>query len=500
MEYAIEMRGITKRFSSVIANNKIDLCVKNQAIHCLLGENGSGKTTLMNVLFGIYSFDEGQIFIQGKPVHIRSPKDASDLGIGMVHQHFMLFNQNTVLENIILGEERTSFFLDYNKNRKDVEALLKQYDFKINLDEKVSNLSVGTKQRVEILKVLYRGANIIIFDEPTSVLTPQESDMLMQMIMNLRSQGKTILFISHKLSETMQIGDSVTVLRKGSAVANLKRNETTPEELARYMVGKNVDTRLTRKQIEPGSNVLEISGVPVWAGRKSCNLQVRRHEILGIAGVDGNGQFELEQSIMGLMAQKEGDTLLDGSSISAASTLKRKTSGIAYVPSDRYKLAVLPTQSLVRNFFLGNQDRKRFVNHGIIRTKEIASYTKSLIKEYDVRTVGIEQVIGSLSGGNQQKVVLARELSQSPRFILAAQPTIGLDIGAIEFIHKLLLRKREEGCAILLISADLSEIMALSDRIAVMYEGEIVATDKAEKFTSEELGLLMAGHRREGEQ
>jgi ABC-type uncharacterized transport system ATPase subunit len=496
--YAVEMRGITKRFSKVLANDHIDLLVKRQEIHCLLGENGSGKTTLMNVLFGIYDMDEGEILIEGKPVQIHSPKDASDLGIGMVHQHFMLFNQFSVLENIILGDERTPLFLDYEKNRANVEELLKKYDFHLDLDEKVGNLSIGMKQRVEIVKVLYRGADIIIFDEPTSVLTPQESDTLMQMILNLREQGKTIIYISHKLGETMSIGDVITVLRKGAVVANVNRTDTTPEELACYMVGKEVNTRLERKQIPPGKTVFEIRDVPIWPERKPSSIQVREHEILGIAGVDGNGQMELEQIIMGLMKQKSGDIYLNGKIINEEGTLSRKMSGIAYVPSNRHKFAMLPNKSLRLNYLLGNQNREDFKKHGLIQNKQLDSFAKSLIKTYDVKTAGIEQTIGSLSGGNQQKLVLSREMSQAPKFILAAQPTMGLDIGAIEFIHNLLLKKREEGAAILLISADLSEVITLSDRIAVIYEGEIVATKATSEFTREELGILMAGQKKEG--
>lgn len=494
MEYAIEMRGITKRFGAVTANDNIDFLVKPQEIHCLLGENGSGKTTLMNILFGIYTMDEGQIKVNGQPVHIRSPRDASRLGIGMVHQHFMLFNQNTVLENIILGDERVPFFLDYEKSRKEVQSLLDRYEFHIDLDEKICNLSVGMKQRVEILKVLYRGAEIIIFDEPTSVLTPQESDILLGMIQNLREQGKTVVFISHKLGETMTIGDSMTVLRKGAAVANVLREETSVHDLARHMVGKEVETSLEREEVEPGECVFELADVPIWEHRKSCNLRVHEYEILGIAGVDGNGQMELEESIIGLRDHRQGHQYLLGEEITHEPTLLRKLKGMAHIPSDRHKYGILPNETLCRNYLLGNQEREEFKSHGLIRTQRLDRFSEEMIEKYNVYTSGIEQTSGSLSGGNQQKLVLSRELSQSPKFILAAQPTVGLDIGAIEFVHRTLLQKREEGCAILLISADLSEVMALSDRIAVMYEGEIVAVGDSSEFTRDELGLMMAGH------
>lgn len=494
LEYAIEMRGITKRFGEVAANRRIDFLVKPQEIHCLLGENGSGKTTLMNVLFGIHAMDEGRIIINGKSANIRSPRDASQLGIGMVHQHFMLFNQNTVLENIILGDERVPLFLDYEKSREDVQALLDRYEFHLNLDDKICDLSVGMKQRVEILKVLYRGAQIIIFDEPTSVLTPQESDILLGMIQNLREQGKTVIFISHKLGETMAIGDSMTVLRKGEAVAHVKRENTSAQDLARHMVGKEIDTRIERKEMFLGECVFEMKDISIWEHRGSCNFQVHENEIFGIAGVDGNGQMELEEGIMGLREHRHGHQYLYGEEITHDSTLRRKLRGMAHIPSDRHKYGILGGQSLSRNYLLGNQDRIQFKSYGLIRSQNIDRFAGDMIETYNVHTAGIEQTAGSLSGGNQQKLVLSRELSQSPKFILAAQPTVGLDIGAIEFVHKTLLQKREEGCAILLISADLSEVMSLSDRIAVMYEGEIIAIGKSSEFTREELGLMMAGH------
>ena len=497
MEYAIEMLGITKRFASVVANDHVDLVVEKQEIHCLLGENGSGKSTLMNVLFGIYAKDEGEIRINGKKVDIQSPKEASDLGIGMVHQHFMLFPQNTVLENIILGDERSSLFLNYEKNKKDVKELIDKYDLQLNLNDKVCNLSVGMKQRVEILKVLYRGADIIIFDEPTSVLTPQESDMLMQMILNLRDQGKTIIFISHKLNETKCIGDKVTVLRKGQVAANVDCCEATERDLARFMVGKDVDSNLKKKMIEPGEVVFEIKDVSVWPDRAPCNLTVRKNEIVGIAGVDGNGQLELEELAIGLNTPCSGEIFLKGEAIGNENVLSRRMSGMSYVPSDRFKYAMLPHQSISRNLLLGNQERSEFRNKALIRNDKLNEYAQAKIEEFNVVTTGIEQPIGALSGGNQQKTVLSRELSDEAEFVIVSQPTMGLDIGAIDFTHNVILEKRNQGCAILLISADLSEVMALSDRIAVMYEGEIVAIGAADSFSREELGLLMAGHKEE---
>jgi ABC-type uncharacterized transport system ATPase subunit len=498
MEYAIEMKGITKRFPGVLANDAISLHVKKQEIHCLLGENGSGKTTLMNILFGIYKMDKGEILINGKKADIRSPKDASDLGIGMVHQHFMLFNQNTVLENIIVGEERTPLFLNYGKSRREIQQIIDKYEFQIDLDEKVCNLSVGMKQRVEVLKVLYRGVDIIIFDEPTAVLTPQESDMLMQIILNLRQSGKTIIYISHKLSETMSIGDRITVLRKGAVVASLDCSKTTPAELAHHMVGKDVNSELVRQNQDFGAEALSVQNVPLCPGRSACSLTVHSGEILGIAGVDGNGQLELEKIIMGILQPKEGRLFLKGKEITGMPTIDRKMAGIVYIPSDRFDLAMLPNQSLSKNFLLGNHERGKFTHRGLIDWEALEHYSEQIIQEYNVKASSTGQTIKTLSGGNQQKAILGREISQQPCLILAAHPTRGLDIGAIEFVHKVLLQKRSEGCAILLISAELSEIMALSDRIAVMYEGEIVANDLARQFTRDKLGLLMAGKKEDG--
>lgn len=493
MKNAIEMKDITKCFPGVIANNSVNLCVKEQEIHCLLGENGSGKSTLMNILFGIHKQDSGEIFIKGKKVNIKSPKDANNLGIGMVHQHFMLFNQNTVLENIIIGEERTRLLLNYEKSKKEIQSLIDKYSFNLNLDDKICNLSIGLKQRVEILKILYRGVDIIIFDEPTAVLTPQESDMLMDIILNLRDSGKTIIFISHKLGETMKIGDKITVLRKGNVAATIDCDKTSPEELARYMVGKDIETDLERSDYYPGDDVLSLMDVPLMQGKTPCNLSVRAGEILGIAGVDGNGQLELEKLIMGIDNITDGKIVFDSIDITKMPTIDRKMNGIAYIPSDRYEFAMVPTESILMNLLLGNHERKKFVKHGIVNLKEMTNYSMKMVEEYNVKISDINQPIQTLSGGNQQKVILSREISQSPKLILAAQPTRGLDIGAIEFVHKLLLKKRDEGCAIILISAELSEITTLSDRIAVLYEGEVAACDFAENFTRDELGLLMAG-------
>lgn len=493
MENAIEMKGITKRFGDVLANNSIDLTVNDQEIHCLLGENGSGKTTLMNILFGIHKMDEGQIFIHGKEAVIRSPRDASDYGIGMVHQHFMLFNQNTVLENIIVGEERSFCFLQKKKNFQEIKKLVDEYEFQVDLNEKVCNLSVGMKQRVEILKVLYRGAEIIIFDEPTAILTPQESSRLMEIIKSLKMSGKTILFISHKLPEIMQIGDRITVLRKGSVIETVHREDTDEHQLACQMVGREIKSIIKKEDQSLGEKVLSVEEVPLKKNHKSCSFDIHEGEILGIAGVDGNGQLELEKIITGLEKVENGRLILEGREITHKSILERKMTGMGYIPSDRFEFGILPNYSLERNFLLGNQSRKKFSRKGRIRKAELGKYSSEIVRNYNIKTQGISQIIGTLSGGNQQKVVLGREISQNPKFILAAYPTRGLDIGAAEFVHKTLLQKRSQGCAILLISADLSEIFSLSDHIGVLFENELVALGENDSYMRDRIGLLMAG-------
>lgn len=494
METVLQLNHITKRFGRLAANNDINLKVRQGSIHCILGENGSGKSTLMNVITGLYKPDQGQILIHGEKAHINSPKDAMKYKIGMVHQHFMLFNQNSVLENIIVGEERCTAVLKTAAQRRYLQDMIDEYHFNISLDEKIADLSVGMKQKVEILRVLYRGADMIIFDEPTAVLTPQEADYLMEIILGLKRAGKTIIFISHKLNEILKIGDYITVLRKGSIVYEAERKEATPEKLAFEMVGK--ETRFgdfPRAAYQPGETILRIENARLKAGKEPVSFQVRAGEIVGIAGVDGNGQLELEQLIVGLLRQKDCVLEFVGEDVSQKSIMERKLEGLAYIPSDRLEYAVLGDQSIASNYLLGNHERREFNRKGFLQRKKLLDYAKSSVEKYDVRTQGIGEPILSLSGGNQQKMVLSRELSQNPKLIIAAQPTRGLDIGAIEFVHTSLLKERDKGNAILLISAELSEITELSDRIIVLYGGEIMAEDKASEFTRESLGLLMAG-------
>lgn len=494
MSLAIEMKDITKKFPGVIANNKVNLNIKSNEIHSLLGENGAGKTTLMNMLFGIYEPDEGSIFIKGQAANIKNPKAALDLGIGMVHQHFMLVNRMTVLENIILGYEHGKLILDMNKSYEVIHELSKKFKFNLELNKKVEDLSVGLKQRVEILKTLYRGADIIILDEPTAVLTPTEVDELFVILNELKKNGKTIIFITHKLNETMEVADRITVLRDGKNIKTLSKKETNEEELAMLMVGREINFNLKKEDYKPGNAMVSLKDVKlIDKAKKPLNFEIHEGEILGIAGVEGNGQLELEEMLMGLKTVKSGNIYLNGKDITKISTKKRKLLGLGYIPSDRHKRAMLGNFSVEENFLLGFHFHPPFFKRGMLQKKIIKKHSDEMIEKFDIKTPSAEQKIKFLSGGNQQKVILSREISQNPIFVLAAQPTRGLDIGAIEYIHGILLHLRNQGKAVLLISADLNEVMKISDRIAVMYEGEIKAIKPAEEYTYEEFGLLMAG-------
>ncbi|MBP1918217.1 ABC transporter ATP-binding protein [Youngiibacter multivorans] len=490
----IDMRQITKRFPGVVANDKVDFQVEKQEIHCLLGENGSGKTTLMNVLFGLYHPEEGEIFVKGEKVRINNPNDAYKLGIGMVHQHFMLVNQMTVLENIILGNECGNFFLDRKASEDAVRDLITRFNFKLDLNQKIADLSVGMKQRVEIVKTLYRGADIIILDEPTAVLTPQEVADLFVILHQLRREGKTIIFITHKLNETMEMSDSVTVLRKGVKVADLKTRDVNENDLAAHMVGRQVEHIVSDSVDSYGEVVLSIKDLVLNdKTRVPVNLQVRAGEILGIAGVEGNGQQELEELIIGTMPVSSGTIEINGKDITRRPVADRKDMGIGYIPADRHKNAILSNFSIIENYLLGYQKDKEYVKNGFIDYKKLESDTDRLVREFNAKVADIGDPISSLSGGNQQKIVLSREVSHDPVLVIAAQPVRGLDIGAIEFIHKTLLRLRAENKAILLISAELSEVMNLSDRIAVLYEGQVSAEFPRGKYNQEQIGLFMAG-------
>lgn len=499
---AIELNNITKKFGDLFANDSINLEVEKGEIHCLLGENGAGKSTLMKILFGLYSRDTGTIKIHGKDVELKNPGEAINLGIGMIHQHFMLVNQLTVAENIIAGiEPKRGLFLDMNKAKKMVKELSEKYGLKVNPEARIENISVGEQQRVEILKSLYRQAEILILDEPTAVLTPQEVDELFVVMRNLKQNNKTIIFITHKLKETMEIADRITILRDGKNVGTVEKTKTNPRELARMMVGREVHLQADKEPHKPGDIIfqvkdLEAENKKTYVTLKNISFDIKKGEILGVAGVAGNGQLELEESLMGLMKIKSGNVYFNNMEITNLNTAERKELGIAHIPSDRLKRGLIEDFDISKNMILGSEWKKPFANRGILIESKIKEYSEKIIRDFDIRMSSMRAKAADLSGGNQQKMVIGRELSREPELIITAQPTRGVDVGAIEYIHKLLIEKRDQGKGILLISAELDELRNLSDRIIVFYEGEIVATGKMEEFTDEELGLLMAGHQR----
>jgi ABC-type uncharacterized transport system ATPase subunit len=498
---AIQMRSITKAFTSVVANDRIDLVVEKGEIHGLLGENGAGKTVLMNILYGLYKPDDGKIVVNGKEVEIESPRKALELGIGMVHQHFMVVPSLTVVENIVLGKEPTKnrILLDTDKALRDVRDFCDRYKLEVDLEAPMYSLPVGVQQRVEILKALYRGADVLILDEPTSVLTPQEVQELFKAVQALKHQGKTVIFISHKLREVLAICDRITVLRRGRVVGTVETNETNMSELAVMMVGREVRFRFDKEKPANQRVVLKVENVEVMGDRglpalKSIGFDVRSSEILGIAGVEGNGQSELVEALAGLRKATAGRILLDDVDITKASPGKRIQMGASTVPEDRQKRGLILDFSVMENLMLGSHDRPPFAKNSLrINIEEASSYAKRLIEEFSIKTPDKDTPAQHLSGGTQQRVVLAREFSRNPKLIIASQPTRGLDIGATEYVRGKLVGMRNHGCAVLLISADLDEIWALSDRIAVIYEGRIVDVKDPEKTNESELGLLMAG-------
>lgn len=504
-EYAIEMRNITKRFPGIIANDNITLQLKKGEIHALLGENGAGKSTLMSVLFGLYQPEEGEILKDGKKVEINDPNDANELGIGMVHQHFKLVECFSVLDNIILGVETTKGgFLQKEEARKKVVALSEKYGFAVDPDAIIEDVTVGMQQRTEILKMLYRDNDILIFDEPTAVLTPQEIQELMTIMKNLAAEGKSILFITHKLAEIMQVSDRCTVLRKGKYVGTVETKDTTPEKLSAMMVGRDVNFVVEKKPARPGEVVLDIQGMTVACRHHKNNavnnvsLQVRRGEITCIAGIDGNGQTEFVYGLTGLEPLKSGTITMNGKNITNMPIRKRLVSGMSHIPEDRHKHGLVLDYSLEDNIVLERYFEPEFTNKlGFLKRKEIREYANRLIDQYDVRSgQGPVTIARSMSGGNQQKAIVAREIDKSPELLVAVQPTRGLDVGAIEYIHKQLVAQRDAGKGVLLVSLELDEVMNVSDRILVMYEGEIVGEFDPSKVTVEELGLYMAGSRR----
>ena len=504
--YAIEMLHITKRFPGIIANDDITLQLKKGEIHALLGENGAGKSTLMSVLFGLYQPEEGTIKKDGKEVSIKDPNDANDLGIGMVHQHFKLVDCFTVLDNIIMGVEPTKHgFLHKKEAREKVLALSEKYGLHVDPDALIEDITVGMQQRTEILKMLYRDNEILIFDEPTAVLTPQEIDELMQIMKNLAAEGKSILFISHKLAEIMAVADRCTVLRKGKYIGTVNTKDTTPAELSAMMVGRNVNFHVEKKPAEPGDVVLEVKNMTMASkvhknnAVKNVSFQVRRGEIVCIAGIDGNGQTELVYGLTGLEPLVSGELFLCGQDITHTSIRKRSTMGMSHIPEDRHKHGLVLDYSLEDNMVLQRYFEPEFTDKaGFLRRKNIRGYAERLIEQYDVRSgQGPVTIARSMSGGNQQKAIVAREIDKDPELLVAVQPTRGLDVGAIEYIHRQLVAQRDEGKAVLLVSLELDEVMDVPDRILVMYEGEIVGELDPKTTTQEELGLYMAGAKRD---
>jgi len=504
--YAIEMLHITKRFPGIIANDDITLRVKKGEIHALLGENGAGKSTLMSVLFGLYQPEEGIIKKDGVEVSIKDPNDANALGIGMVHQHFKLVECFSVLDNIILGVEPTKHgFLQKKEARQRVLALSEKYGLKVDPDALIEDITVGMQQRTEILKMLYRENEILIFDEPTAVLTPQEIDELMEIMRNLAAEGKSILFISHKLNEIMAVADRCTVLRKGKCVGTVETKDTSMEQLSAMMVGRNVNFHVEKKPCTPGDVVLDVAHMTVASkihknnAVRDVSLKVRRGEIVCLAGIDGNGQTEFVYGLTGLEPLASGKISLCGKDITHASIRKRNTMGMSHIPEDRHKHGLVLDYSLEDNLVLQRYFEPEFTDKaGFLRRDNIRKYAEKLIDQYDVRSgQGPVTAARSMSGGNQQKAIVAREIDRDPELLVAVQPTRGLDVGAIEYIHKQLVAERDKGKAVLLVSLELDEVMDVPDRILVMYEGEIVGELDPKKTTQEELGLYMAGAKRD---
>ena len=505
-QFAIEMLNITKVFPGIIANDNITLQLKKGEIHALLGENGAGKSTLMSVLFGLYQPEEGIIKKDGVEVKINNPNDANDLGIGMVHQHFKLVECFTVLDNIILGVEPNKYgFLQKSEAREKVLELSEKYGLHVDPDAYIEDITVGMQQRTEILKMLYRDNEILIFDEPTAVLTPQEIDELMQIMKNLAAEGKSILFISHKLNEIKAVADRCTVLRKGKYIGTVNTKDATIEELSAMMVGRNVNFHVEKTPAQPGDVVLEVEGLTVASkihknnAVKNVSFKVRAGEIVCIAGIDGNGQTELVYGITGLEPVKSGTVKLNGVDITKASIRKRSVSGMSHIPEDRHKHGLVLDYSLEDNLILQTYFKRDFTNAaGFLRRNNIREYANRLIEMYDIRSgQGPVTKARSMSGGNQQKAIVAREIDKNPDLLVAVQPTRGLDVGAIEYIHKQLINHRDQGHACLLVSLELDEVMDVPDRILVMYEGEIVGELDPKKTTQEELGLYMAGAKRD---
>ncbi len=504
MDYVIEMIDITKEFPGIKANDQVNFKLKKQEIHALLGENGAGKSTLMSVLFGLYQADEGHIKVRGQEVDIRNPNDANDLNIGMVHQHFKLVHNFTVTENIILGSEDTKYgMLTYQNARQKIKELSDRYKLKVNPDAKIEDISVGQQQRVEILKMLYRQAEILIFDEPTASLTPQEIEELMKILKGLTKEGKSIVLITHKLNEIRQVADRCTILRKGKSINTVVVKDTTNEQLAEMMVGRKVVFELEKTKAKPKDTVLQVKNLSIKQKEgskllvKNVSFKAKRGEILCIAGIEGNGQTELVYGLTGMMPIQEGSILLKDNDITGLSIRNRSLTGLSHIPEDRQRHGLVLDFTLENNLILQNYFTSKFHHRGFLKFEAIRENAERLIEQFDIRSSrGPISLARSMSGGNQQKLILGREIDRNNDLLIAVQPTRGLDVGAIEFIHQQLIDQRDQGKAVLLVSLELDEVMNISDRILVMYEGELVGELDPSKIDEKELGLYMAGSKR----
>ena len=505
MSHVIEMLGIRKEFPGIVANDDIYLRVEEGEIHAILGENGAGKSTLMSILFGLYKADKGVIKVRGKEVSIKSPNDAYALGIGMVHQHFQLVHNFTVAENIILGKEG-GFVYDIKKASRKIKEISERYGLQIEPDMVIEDITVGMQQRVEILKMLYRDADILIFDEPTAVLTPQEIDELIEIMKNLAKEGKSIILITHKLDEIKRTAKRCTVIRRGKFIGEVDVASTSAQEMAAMMVGRPVSFVVEKEKREPGEVMLEVKDLNVRnnkgvLGVKDFSLAIRSGEIVGIAGVDGNGQTELVEAITGLRKIESGSVLFKGEDITSLSIKDRNDRGLGHIPEDRQKRGLVLGAPLTTNMVIKDFDRPPFSRKGLLNQEAIREYSASIVKEFDVRSgEGIDSLAGKLSGGNQQKAIIGREVTKDPDVLIAVQPTRGLDVGAIEFIHKSLVTQRDKGKAVLLVSFELDEIFNLSDRIAVINAGRLVDIVKTEDTDVHKVGLMMAGIKSEKEE
>ena len=502
MSTVLELRGITKRFPGVLANDNINLTLEEGEIHALLGENGAGKTTLMNILYGLYQPDHGEMLVRGKPIKVHSPRDAIAAGIGMVHQHFMLVPVFTVTENVMLGDEslKMGTFLDRRAATERIRHISEQYNLQVDPNAYLKDLPVGVQQRVEIIKLLYREANILILDEPTAVLTPQEVDELFKIMRTLVEKGKSIIFITHKLREVMEFSDRITVIRRGKVIGSTRPAEADQRKLAEMMVGRSVQLEVQKTPAAPREKVLEVRDLVVLNEQRQIvvdkiSFDVHAGEILGIAGVQGNGQTELVEALTGLRQPFSGQATLMGQDITQASPRKITELGSAHVPEDRQRDGLVLPFPIADNMVLNTYYQPPFSKGVVINDGQINANAERLVKEFDVRTPGIMTSAGALSGGNQQKVIVAREFSRPIKMLVASQPTRGLDVGSVEYIHSRIIQKRDEGCAVLVVSSELDEVLGLADRIAVMFRGQIIDILPADQVTKEQVGLLMAGIR-----